>query len=82
MKGPKNLLEIELLIQAHVYAQFKPKESCAHDEAVNRLLKLDMIRLNADDLTVTTTLRGQYWVDHLCTIPFPVESYRIPEATP
>jgi hypothetical protein len=79
VNGPQNLLEIELLIKAHVYAEFKPPTSRAHDEAVNRLMKLDMIRLNVDDLTVTTTLRGQFWVNHLCTIPFPVESYRIPE---
>lgn len=26
----------------------------------------------------TTTLRGQFWVNHLLTIPYPVESYAIP----
>ncbi|MFP3556374.1 hypothetical protein SB861_37525 [Paraburkholderia sp. SIMBA_049] len=81
MEGPLNLLEIELLIKAHVLANYKPDSSHAHDAAVNRLLKLDMIQLRQSDLTVTTSLRGQYWVEHLRTIPFPVESYRIPEAS-
>lgn len=79
MKGPQNLLEIEMLIHAHVYAEFKPKRSEAHDDALNRLISADMLKLKPGDLTVRTTLRGQFWVEHLTTIPYPVESYKIPE---
>jgi hypothetical protein len=79
--APQNLLEIEMLIQAHCLAQYKPRQSEAHDDALNRLLKADMLKLNPD-LSVTTTLRGQFWVDHLATIPYPVESYKIPETQP
>jgi hypothetical protein len=79
VNGPQNLLEIELLIKAHVYAEFKPPTSEAHDDALNRLLQADMVNISASDATVTTTLRGQFWVEHLRTIPYPVESYRIPE---
>jgi hypothetical protein len=75
---PQNLVEIEMLIQAHYFAGFKPRSSEAHNDALDRLLKADMVKVNSNS-EVTTTLRGQFWVNHLCTIPFPVESYKIPE---
>lgn len=78
MSGPANIVEIEVILKAHCFANFKPPISTAHDEAIDRLLKADMIRVNQHDGSFTTTLRGQFWVNHLLTIPYPVESYAIP----
>jgi len=76
---PQNILEIEMLLNAHVFSAFKPVRSDAHKEALDRLASAGMVKLNYDN-TITTTLRGQFWISHLLNIPYPVEKYEIPQA--
>jgi hypothetical protein len=76
---PQNILEIEMLLNAHCFAGFKPKKSESHDDALDRLIRADMVQLSRTDNTVTTTLRGQFWIAHLLHIPYPVVSYEIPK---
>ncbi|MDR5839366.1 hypothetical protein [Caballeronia sp. LZ034LL] len=80
MSYPQNILEIQILLDAHVLGKFQPRGiSQQHDAAVERLLSEGMVQLSPADGSVTTSLKGQFWVDHLCTIPYPVTTFAIPK---
>lgn len=75
--NPSNL---ELLIHCHVTPEQHPRgDAPAIKEGIHYLLKEGMIERY--DRSYTTTKKGQFYIEHLLSLPFPVEhtTYVIPK---
>jgi hypothetical protein len=79
MRGPQNLLELEMMVQIRFTSNFRPTDSVPHRDAVMRLLAAGMVTYQADSDYLIPTERGMFWVDYLMEIPYPVERFTIPE---
>lgn len=76
MIRPQNPLEVEMIINACVRADYEPPQSGAHSEALDRLVRADMVKVVTG--YVFGTDRAKFWLKHICNVPYPVESYSIP----
>jgi hypothetical protein len=83
MKRPFNPLELELLMQAIYMAHgAKVNASAEHVAAADRLVQAGCVRW-AMTGHVAATERGQFYIKHLLSIPYPVDKVQfvIPEAS-
>jgi hypothetical protein len=81
MKGPQNLLEIEMLIRSVYLADgAKVGASTEHLAAADRLVTAGCARW-AMTGHIAATEAGRFYVAHLLTVPYPVtkQVYTIPE---
>lgn len=78
MTHPQNALEVEMLLHACVRAEYTIPRSGAHEEALDRLLRADMVTVENTTRFVVGTPRGKFWLRHICNVPYPVETYSIP----
>lgn len=69
-------IALELLLQHYYLAVVPPPESDAHKTAFNTLVSEALV----DPVSGNVTPRGAFYIHHLLSVPFPVETvtYTIP----
>lgn len=82
--GPQNTIELEMLLQAYYMAD-GPQVLCsdAHKAAAERLVNTGVCAWKAGkSYCLRTTAKGEFYINHLMTISYPVETttFVIPEA--
>lgn len=78
---PQNIIELEMLLHAY-YMGDGPDvmRSEAHQEAAHRLVTHELCEWRAGkSYCLRTTEKGDFYVKYLQTVPYPVNSYKIPE---
>ena len=73
--SPNNL---EVLIHCHCSGSVHPRIDAPAVMDAIKILSAEGLIIQSDRHYVTTD-KGKFYLDHLLSIPFPIQEYRIPE---
>ncbi|GEM70918.1 MULTISPECIES: hypothetical protein [Sphingomonas] len=71
-------LNLEMLL--HAYYSAAPYPGCSKPISEGRAMLFRHGLIDCEDAMCRATEKGRFFVGHLLAVPFPVETYRIPDA--